>query len=165
MLWYEYCGVLVFIGIGLIKRRLRSSGWWRQVWCVRPRPPCSSIRQLTGTLLFLIFLFSTGTFWICLNDQGSFQLYYTKKSFSIFWMPKKLAFVKRLPIICCKMVPPYFCKILEHILTTNHQLVASEILLSTSTQKDKFLLIHVEIAKFELQVLHSLLMIFKKNHF
>ena len=47
---------------------------------------------------------------------GSFQLYYTKKSFSIFRMPQKFGFVKHLPIICCKTIKIYFVKKIEQVL-------------------------------------------------
>ena len=70
--------------------------------------------------------------------QGSFQLYCTKKSFSIFWAPKRGLFMKHLPRICCKMVPPHFCKILDQIVSTIHQLVASQKLSSHLSWKRQF---------------------------
>ena len=73
--------------------------------------------------------------------QGSFQLYLTKNTFSIFWVPKRVIFVKHLPRVCFKMMPHHFCKILDHILSTIHQLVAIQSFLATSQQKEKFLTI------------------------
>ena len=67
----------------------------------------------------------------------SFQLYFTKSAFSIFRVPKRELFVKHLPRICRKMVPPHFCIILDHILSAIHQLVATRNFLGTSQQKDK----------------------------
>ena len=58
--------------------------------------------------------------------QGSFQLYCTKNSFFIFQVPKRGLFVKHLPRICFKMVTPNFFKILDHILSIIHQLIASQ---------------------------------------
>ena len=52
--------------------------------------------------------------------EESFQLYSTKKSFSIFSVSKSWIFVKLLLIICFKMVPHHFCKILYHTLSTIH---------------------------------------------
>ena len=71
------------------------------------------------------------------NDvvQGSFQLYCTKKSFFIFLSAEKGFFVKHLPRISFKMIPPYFCKILDHILITNHQFSASQKLSSHLSAK------------------------------
>ena len=57
--------------------------------------------------------------------EESFQLYLRKKSFSIFSVSKRQIFVKHLPRIRFKMVPHHFCKILDHILSTIHQPVAS----------------------------------------
>ena len=58
--------------------------------------------------------------------EGSFRLYCTKKSFSIFLVSKRGLFMKHVPRICCKMVPPHFCKILYHIVSTIYQLVVSQ---------------------------------------
>ena len=52
--------------------------------------------------------------------EESFQLYSTKKSFSIFSVSKGQNFVKHVPRIRFKMVPHHFCKILDHILSTIH---------------------------------------------
>ena len=77
----------------------------------------------------------------------------------------KVGFVKHLPRICWKFVKIYFIKIIEHFLCTNNQLVTSESFSCTSHEKDKFLPIQLEISKFELEVLHSLLKIFQKKSF
>ena len=95
----------------------------------------------------------------------SFQLYYTKKSFSIFWMSNLEPSVKHLPKICWKNTPIYFVKIVEHIISTNHQLFAYRSFTLASHGKDKFWPIPLEFANFELQVLRNLLMIFFKIHF
>ena len=58
--------------------------------------------------------------------QGSFQLYFTKNTFFNFRVLKRGLFVKHLPRIWCKMVWTYFCKIVYHMLSANHQLVASQ---------------------------------------
>jgi len=71
--------------------------------------------------------------------EESFQLYRTKKSFSIFSVSKRQIFVKHVPRIRLKMVPHHFCKILDHILSTIHQPVASKSFLVSSRKKDKFL--------------------------
>ena len=68
-----------------------------------------------------------------------FELYGIKKSFSIFRVSKRGIFMKHLPRVCFKMVPHHFCKILDHILSIIHQLVASKSFLATSRQKDKFM--------------------------
>ena len=75
------------------------------------------------------------------NNVGeeSFQLYSTTKSFSIFSVSKRQIFVKHVPRIRFKMVPHHFCKILDHTLSTIHQLVASKRFLASSQKKDKFL--------------------------
>ena len=71
--------------------------------------------------------------------EESFQLCSTKKSFSIFSVSKSWIFVKHLLIICFKMVPHDFCKILDHTLSTIHQPVASKSFLASSWKKDKFM--------------------------
>ena len=71
--------------------------------------------------------------------EESFQLYSTKKSFSIFSVSKRQIFVKHVPRIRLKMVPHNFSKILDHILSTIHQPVASKSFLASSRKKDKFL--------------------------
>ena len=76
--------------------------------------------------------------------EESFQLYSTKKSFSIFSVSKSQIFVKHLLIISFKMVPHHFCKILDHILSTIHQPVASKSFLASSRKKDKFMPIQQE---------------------
>ena len=72
-------------------------------------------------------------------SEGRFQLYFMKKSFSIFWVPEREFFVKHVPRIHFKMVPHYFSKILDHILSTIHQPVESKSFLPSSRKKDKFL--------------------------
>ena len=69
--------------------------------------------------------------------EESFQLYFTKKSFSIFSVLEREFFVKHVPSIHFKMVPHHFFKILDHILSTIHQPVASKSLLGSSRKKDK----------------------------
>ena len=76
--------------------------------------------------------------------EESFQLYSTKKSFSIFSVSKSWIFVKRLLIIRFKIVPQYFCKILYHILSTINQPVASKSFLASSRKKHKFMPIYEE---------------------
>ena len=71
--------------------------------------------------------------------EEGFQLYIMKKSFSIFSVSKSWTFVKHLLIICFKMVPHHFCKILDHILSTIHQPFASKSILASSRKKYKFL--------------------------
>ena len=71
--------------------------------------------------------------------EESFQLYSTKKSFSIFSVSKRQIFVKHVPRIRLKMVPHHFYKILYHIFSTIHQPVASKSFLASSQKKDKFL--------------------------
>ena len=71
--------------------------------------------------------------------EESFQLYSMKKSFSIFSMSKSWTFVKHLLVICFKMVTHHFCEILDHTLSTIHQLVASKSFLARSRKKEKFL--------------------------
>ena len=73
--------------------------------------------------------------------EESFQLYSTKKSFSLFSVSKSWIFVKHLLIISFKMVPHYFCITLDHILSTIHQPVASNNFLASSRKKDKFMTI------------------------
>ena len=74
--------------------------------------------------------------------EGSFQLYNTKNSIFILSVPDMVFFVMHLPRISLTMVPPYLKKILDHILSTIHQLVASKIFLASSRQKDKFMPIY-----------------------
>ena len=71
--------------------------------------------------------------------EESFQLYSTKKSFSIFSVSKSWIFVKHVPRIRFKMVPHHFCIILDHILSTIHQSVASKSFLASSRKKEKFM--------------------------
>ena len=71
--------------------------------------------------------------------EESFQLYSTKKSFSIFSVSKSWIFLKHLLIICLKMVPHQICKILDHTLSTIDQPVLSKIFLGSSRKKDKFM--------------------------
>ena len=72
-------------------------------------------------------------------SEGRFQLYFTKKLFSIFSVPERECFVKHVPRNRFKMVPHYFCKILDHILSTIHQPVVAKSTLASSRKKDKFL--------------------------
>ena len=58
--------------------------------------------------------------------EESFQIYTTKKSFSIFLVSKSWIFVKNLLIIRFKIVPHHFYKISDHILSTIRQTVASK---------------------------------------
>ena len=58
--------------------------------------------------------------------QGSFQLYFTKNTFFNFRVLKRGLFVKHLPKMCNKMVRSHFCKIVDHMFSENHQLVASQ---------------------------------------
>jgi hypothetical protein len=55
---------------------------------------------------------------------GCFPFLGIKSSFFIFLAPKMGSFLKHLPKICFKSVPPYFYKILYHILCTIHHLFA-----------------------------------------
>jgi hypothetical protein len=71
--------------------------------------------------------------------EESFQLYFTKKPFSIFSVPEREFFVKHVPRIRFKMVPHHFSKILDHILSTIHQPVESKSFLASSRKKDKFM--------------------------
>ena len=71
--------------------------------------------------------------------KENFELYCKKISFSIFWVSKREIFVKHLPRICFKIVPHHFCKIVDHILSIIHQLVASKSFLGSSRKKDKFM--------------------------
>ena len=70
--------------------------------------------------------------------QGSFQLSFTKNTIFIFWVRKRGHFVKHLPRICCKIVPPHFRKILNHILSRNNQLLAHQRYYRHLLWKDKF---------------------------
>ena len=112
---------------------------------------CSKFHKLQGKCLCYGHIHGI----VCLNEpilythirlyvannvsEGRFQLYFTKKPFSIFWVPEREFFVKHVPRICFKMVPHHFCKILDHILSTIHQPVASKSFLASSRKKDKFL--------------------------
>ena len=112
---------------------------------------CSKFHELQGKCLCYGHIHGI----VCLNEpilcthirlyvannvaEESFQLYSTKKSFSIFSVSKRQIFVKHVPRIRLKMVPHIFCKILDHILSTIHQPVESKSFLASSRKKDKFL--------------------------
>ena len=112
---------------------------------------CSKFRELHGKCLCYGQIHGI----VCLNEpilrthiriyvannvsKGRFQLYFTKNPFSIFGVPEREFFVKHVPRIRFKMVPHHFCKILDHILSTIHQPVASKSFLASSRKKDKFL--------------------------
>ena len=112
---------------------------------------CSKFHELHGKCLCCGHIHGI----VCLNEpilcthirlymannvaEESFQLYSTKKSFSIFSVSKTWIFMKHLFIIRLKMVPHHFCKILDHILSRIHEPVASKSFLASSRKKDKFL--------------------------
>ena len=60
------------------------------------------------------------------NSKGGFHFLCTKKSFSIFWVPKINFFVKNIPNLCCKIAAHHFSKILDHILCTIDQMVPAQ---------------------------------------
>ena len=53
--------------------------------------------------------------------EQSFQLYYTKRPFCLFRVRKMVFFVKHIPKICCILGSHHFCKISDHMLSTNNQ--------------------------------------------
>ena len=77
-------------------------------------------------------------------SEEIFHFIFTKKPFSIFSVPEREFFVKHVPRIRFKMVPHYFSKILDHILSTIHQPVESKSFLAISRKKDKFMPIYYE---------------------
>ena len=112
---------------------------------------CSKFHELQGKCLCYGHIHGI----VCLNEPilcthirlyvannvagKTLQLYSTKNSFSIFSVSKSWIFVKHLLIIRFKMVSRYFCKILDHILNTIHQLVASNSFLASSRKRDNFM--------------------------
>ena len=98
---------------------------------------CSKFHELHGKCLCYGHIHGI----VCLNEpilcthirlyvannvtEESFQLYSTKKSFFIFSVSKGWIFVNHLLILRFKMVPHHFYKILDHILSTIYQSVAS----------------------------------------
>ena len=57
-------------------------------------------------------------------SEGSFYFRFTKKSFSIFRVPKLGFFVKDVTNLGCKIIPNKFSKILYHVSCAINQLVA-----------------------------------------
>ena len=73
--------------------------------------------------------------WQTMLSNIVFNFSQKKNPFFIFGVSKREIFVKHLPRICFKMAPYHFCKILDHVSSIIHQLVAFKIFLASSRKK------------------------------
>ena len=99
---------------------------------------CDLVSRKNNKLAIYVFT------WQTMLPKKVFHFFFTKKPFSIFSVPEREFFVKHVPRIRFKMVPHHFCKILDHILSTIHQPVASKSFPASSQKKDKFMSIYEE---------------------